>query len=45
MMLACGCTFVFYSKAVDADEGLNAAVSYSLSSGNTGGAFSLDTTR
>ena len=45
MMLACGYPFVFHSKAVDADEGLNAAVSYSLSFGNTGGAFSLDTNR
>ncbi|XP_044168013.1 protocadherin-like wing polarity protein stan, partial [Acropora millepora] len=37
-------TVFFTVKAVDADEGLNAAVSYSLSSGNTGVAFSLDTT-
>lgn len=36
---------IFILKAVDADEGLNAFVSYSISSGNTGEAFAIDQNR
>lgn len=37
--------FRFYLKAVDADEGVNAAVSYSITGGNTNGSFTIDTNR
>ena len=36
---------VFVVQAVDVDDGVNAAVSYSLLSGNTGDAFTVDTNR
>ena len=36
---------IFISKAVDADEELNAFVSYSIFSGNTGDAFAIDVNR
>lgn len=38
-VLCCNC------QAVDADQGVNAALSYSLSSGNIDGAFSIDPNR
>ena len=40
-----GTAFFVILKAVDADEGLNAFVSYSISSGNTGDAFAMDVNR
>ena len=36
---------MFVLKAVDADEGLNAVVSFSIFSGNTGEAFAIDLNR
>ena len=38
-------TMIFILKAVDADEGLYAVVTYSIFSGNTGDAFAIGLSR